>query len=179
MRNLMTKKRILIVLALLALPLLAMQVVGYLELQLRSAPGSAASGFLRIWADSGASTVKCKTAAGAACYFDSNGGAHAIGMAFGQSGGPNLATGTTFVTMPFSCSVQSTWYTYSDQTVTFDVLKNGSTIVSGGAPSAAAGSNSGSTSGWTTSISSGDVIGWRLASVSGNPTTASIVLGCN
>ena len=81
--------------------------------------------------------------------------------------------------MPFACTVQSTWYAYSDQTVTFDIKKNGTTIVSGGAPSAAAGSNSGSTSGWTTSVSSGDVLEWKLLSVTSSPTTASITLGCN
>jgi hypothetical protein len=156
---------------------LAATVVGYMDMQQRSTPGNPSSGYLRIWATSG--TVKCVQSTGSACLFDSASSAHAIGMAFGESGGSPISTGSVFVVMPFACTVQSTWYAYSDQTVTFDIKKNGSTIVSGGAPSAAAGSNSGSTSGWTTSISAGDVIEWKLLSVTSSPSTASITLGCN
>ena len=163
--------------ALLAAVLMAATIVGYMDMQQRSTPGNPSSGYLRIWANSG--QVKCVQSSGAACLFDSASSAHAIGMGFGESGGSPLSTGSVFVVMPFACTVQSTWYAYSDQTVTFDIKKNGTTIVSGGAPSAAAGSNSGSTSGWTTSVSTGDVIEWKLLSVTSSPTTASITLGCN
>lgn len=159
--------------------LLAMTIGGYADFQLRATPSNPASGFDRVWATSGG-LIKCVQSSGATCLFDSSGaGSHGIGMAFGESGGTALSTGSTYVPMPFACTVQATWYTYSDQTVTFDIKKNGTSIVSGAAPSAAAGANSGSTSGWTTSISAGDLIEWKLLSVTSAPTTATITLGCN
>lgn len=174
----MHKKLVLFLAVMFSVALLvAATINGYMDLQQRATPGNPASGYLRIWANSG--QVQCLQSSGAACLFNSGSNTHGIGMVFGESGGTALSTGSSFVPMPFACTVQATWYTYSDQTVTFDIKKNGTSIVSGGAPSAAAGAGSGSTSGWTTGISAGDLIEWKLLSVTSAPTTATIVLGCN
>lgn len=165
---------------LLPILLMAAQIAGYLDIQVRaSAPGSPASGWERIWIDTGGTSVHCKTSAGATCLFDSGASAHTIGMAFGESGGPALSTGSVFVPMSLTCTLGSTWYAYSDQTVTFDLKRSGTSLVSGTAPNAAGGGSSGSTSGWTTSISSGDVLEWKLLSVTSAPTTATFTVGCN
>jgi len=159
--------------------LCAATVVGYLDIQVRGTPGNPSSGYGRIYLNSGG-LVKCIQSSGTACLFDSSsGGAHAIGMAWGQVGGASLSTGASSVTIPFACTIQGTWYAYADSgTVTFGVTKNGSSIVSGGAPSVTGGTATGSTSGWTTSVSSGDLMGFSIASTS-TATAASIVLGCN
>lgn len=159
--------------------LVAATINGYLDLQLRATPANPGSGYNRIWATSGG-LIKCVQSSGATCLFDSSASSsHDIGMAFGASGGSPISTGSVFITMSFACTVQGTWYAYSDQTATFDIKKNGTTIVSGTAPNATTGGNSGSTSGWTTGISAGDIIEWKLASITSAPTTASVTLGCN
>jgi hypothetical protein len=175
----MHKKLVLFLAVMFSVALLvAATINGYLDLQVRATPGNPGAGYLRIWSTSGG-LVKCVQSSGASCLFDASGGSsHGIGMVFGESGGTALSTGSSFVPMPFACTVQSTWYTYSDQGATFDIKKNGTSIVSGGAPSASAGAGSGSTSGWTTSISAGDLIEWKLLSVTSAPTTATISLGC-
>lgn len=118
-------------------------------------------------ANGGATTASCPSAA-----------VHGLGMAWGQSGGTVLATGTTSYASPFTCTIGSTWYAYSDQTITFDVLVGGSSITASAPPTAAGSSNSGSTSTWSRSISTGSTLGFKIASATGSPTIASVVLTC-
>lgn len=176
----MKKLRTLIIFLAVALSimlLVASTDIGYRDFAQISTPANPASGFLRIWANSG--QIQCLQSSGAACLFSSGTNTHQIGMTYGISGGTALSTGSVFVPMTFACTVQATWYAYCDQGCTFDIKKNGTTIVSGGAPSASAGANSGSTSGWTTGISAADLIEWKLLSVTSAPTTGTITVGCN
>lgn len=175
-------KRLAGILCLIAftLGLCAMVVNGTMEIQVRgSAAGSAKSGYLNVWADNSAGPIHCKTSSGTACYFDGT-SSHGLGLAWGQSGGATLSTGTSSYPSPFACTLGGTWYAYSDQTVSFDVLVGGSSITGGGTPpSAAAGSNSGSTSGWSpVAITAGNLLGWKIVSTSGSPTVASVTIPC-
>jgi hypothetical protein len=83
--------------AVIAVALYGAQVIGYLDLQRISAPGSPGTGFFRTYADSGSSVVKCKQPSGAACTFDSG----ASSLTLQTNGTPNgsqtllnLAAGT-------------------------------------------------------------------------------------
>jgi len=87
-----------------ALPvcLWALQVIGYLDLQLMAPPGSPASGFVRLWADSGSSTVNCKTSSGTTCYFGNNSITVAAGTAALGTSAIASATCATVVTVSAS-----------------------------------------------------------------------------
>lgn len=99
-------KKKLLVLSGLAIPLLmAAAIIGYQDFQTVGTPGSnPASGYMRMWADTGSAKFKCLTSAGAACYFDTNvagpsgpSGPSGPAGASGPSGpsGPVGATGAT------------------------------------------------------------------------------------
>ena len=180
MINMTRKKTIGVVGVLLAaFGLMAYKIVGYVDMPLMSTPGNPASGYLRYWPDSTAGKFKCLTSAGAACYFDAGSTAsHTLGYGFGYTGGGNLpAVGYSQVEVTFSCTISGSWYLKTDGTATIDVLVAGSSITGGSAPTGT-GNTSGSTSGWTTSISGPTEVKWNLSSVSG-ATFATLSFGCN
>lgn len=163
--------------------IMAMEVSGFLDLQVRgSAPGAPDSGLVRLWADNAAGPVHCKVpSTGAACYFDAApaSGSHALGYGFGYTGGGALpGAGYAQVEVTFSCTVTGSWYLKTDGTATIDVLVAGSSITGGSAPTGT-GNTSGSTSGWTTAISGPAEVKYNLSSVSGGATFATLTFGCN
>lgn len=179
------KKRLFAVVCLLAfcLGIVAMEVNGYLDVQVRgSAPGNPDTGYLRWWVDNAAGPVHCKVpSTGAACYFDAapSSGSHTLGYGFGYTGGGALpGTGYSQVEVTFSCTISGNWYLKTDGTATIDVLVAGTSITGGSAPTGT-GNASGSTSGWTTSISGPVEVKWNLSSVSGGATFATLSFGCN
>lgn len=124
----MNKKAWISVAAVLAgLACMAAQIIGYLDMSvLPSAPGNPASGFLRLWNDSGSTNVHCKTSSGASCFFDSSGGVTVGGVnAQTSSYTAVLGDGTKLVT--FNCSgactltlpaspPSSTWWILTEST---------------------------------------------------------------
>jgi hypothetical protein len=92
------KKLLLIAGACISAPLLfGAAIIGYQDYQTRGTPGSnPASGFMRIWADTGSSTFKCLTSGGSACYFTSatSGTISSVATTSPITGGTITTTGT-------------------------------------------------------------------------------------
>lgn len=116
------------------------------------------------------------------------GPAHILGMSFGTKSGPSLTTGQTnyLPHLPWACTI-SRWDIAVDAgTITIDVLKTSSTttvptssITASATPSLASNTLAGSSTltGWTTSVSAGDSLGFAITAVSG-VTTATLTLTC-
>ncbi len=71
-------------------------IYGYQDFQTRGAPGNPASGFMRIWADTGTSTFKCLTSGGGACTFAgaNSGTVSSVATTSPITGGTITSTGT-------------------------------------------------------------------------------------
>lgn len=109
-------------------------VIGWQDYQIITTPGSnPASGYLRIWADSGSGLIKCLTSAGATCYFNSSGGGSVTSVSatapLTSSGGATPTISATY--QGNGAKIQaSTGSTTTDHCVKFDA--NGNTVDAGG-----------------------------------------------
>ena len=162
--------------------LVAMTVNGYLDVQVRAtAPGSPATGYLRWWNDNASGPIHCVTSTGAACFFDAASPVRGIGMSMGAETAGALSSGLVAYNIPpMGCTI-SRWDAKlgPSGTMTMTILKNGGSICASACPSISSGTtaNSSTLTGWTTSISAHDVIGFSLSAVA-TAETVSVTLTC-
>jgi len=158
-------------------------------------PGTCSSGevFLNTNAAAGQNLYVCQPSntwiqQGGSGSVTANMRVRGIGYVF-DGGGAALSAGITrSYVVPFACTIASWDMTVDSGTATVDVWKVASgtaipvaanSITASATPAIASGTaaHGGSLTGWTTSVTTYDIVAFHLSAVSG-ATTVSLVLGC-
>ncbi|MGO9519563.1 MAG: hypothetical protein ACLPND_21205 [Candidatus Korobacteraceae bacterium] len=113
---------------------------------------------------------------------------HSIGATFDGAGSALTTSTTTYVTVPYACTIQAWNVTADTGTITFDVWKIATgtaiptvsnTITASALPALASGTALHSTTltGWTTSVAANDIFAFTVNTVA-SATKASLALQC-
>ena len=113
---------------------------------------------------------------------------HSIGATFDGAGSALTTSTTTYVTVPYACTIQAWNATVDTGTITFDVWKIATgtaiptvsnTITASALPALASGTALHSTTltGWTTSVAANDIFAFTVNTVA-SATKASLALQC-